>query len=251
VTGDQAHATHRAPPKYARFTRRLRGLALDFILFLVLMVCALQIAVAFNNSELARIVGFGFAIGFFLYEPLLVSLLGGTVGHYLSNMRVVDDRTNGNVSFLKAVGRVAIKAILGWYSFISMVAARRHQAVHDLLTRSTVQIRDPALAKLGDYASERVELSSPGMPSIVRRITVIMLYLLVMYVIVTVFFLAFVFVGLISNECLRRQQWCSGTDNVVMSILGLCMLAVMVLCLGLGWRGRLWGARMSPLGRRA
>ncbi len=132
-----------APPKYVRFSRRLRGLALDFILFLVLMVCALQIAVAFNQNDLARVLGFGFVIGFLLYEPLLVSLFGGTIGHYLSNIKVVDDRTNGNVSFLKAVGRVVIKTILGWYSFISMVATRRHQALYDLLTRSTVQIAIP------------------------------------------------------------------------------------------------------------
>ena len=240
-----------APPKYVRFSRRLRGLALDFILFLVLMVCALQIAVAFNQNDLARVLGFGFVIGFLLYEPLLVSLFGGTIGHYLSNIKVVDDRTNGNVSFLKAVGRVVIKTILGWYSFISMVATRRHQALHDLLTRSTVQICDPAIARGGDFATERMELSSPGMPSFSRRITIIVLYLLLVFAAWMVLFHGLVLAGLISNQCLARELWCSRTDNLMMSGLGLCMLIVMVVCLGLGWRGRLWGARMSALDRQA
>jgi hypothetical protein len=31
-----------------------------------------------------------------------VSLVGGTIGHNLSNLRVVDDRSHGNVSFLRA-----------------------------------------------------------------------------------------------------------------------------------------------------
>ena len=238
-------------PKYARFSRRLRGLALDFILFLVLMVCALQIAVAFNQDNLARVVGFGFVVGFFLYEPLLVSLFGGTVGHYLSNIKVVDDRTNGNVSFLKAVGRVVVKTVLGWYSFISMVASRRHQALHDLLTRSTVQIRDPAIAKRGDFATERVELSSPGMPSIPRRISITVFYSLLVCAAWAVLFFVLIRAGFISNECLMREQWCSRADNIVMNVLGLGMLIVMVVRLGLGWRGRLWGARITALDRQA
>jgi hypothetical protein len=161
-------------PRYARFTRRLRGIAIDFVLFLLVLVGALQIAVALNSDDLARVVGFSVLAGFFLYEPLMVSLTGWTIGHYLSNLRVIDDRSSGNVSFLKAVVRVAIKAVLSWYSFVSMGAARRHQAVHDLLTRSTVQIRDPAKARPHHYSRERVELSAPGMPSRIRRLLVIL-----------------------------------------------------------------------------
>src|SRR6516162_4755474 len=105
-------------PKYARFTRRLRGILIDFMLFLVALVIALQITV--NSGDFARVIGFGFVAGFFLYEPLLVSFAGGTIGHYLSNLRVVDDRSHGNIGILKAFVRVAIKTVLGWYSFISM-----------------------------------------------------------------------------------------------------------------------------------
>jgi len=69
-----------------------------------------------------------------LYEPVLVSVTGSSIGHYLSNLRVVDDRTRGNVGFLKAIARLGIKTLLGVYSFLTMAVTSHHQAVHDLLT---------------------------------------------------------------------------------------------------------------------
>lgn len=223
---------------YARFTRRLRGVAIDLILFLVAMVVALQLAVALNNSDISRVIGFGFMAGFFLYEPLMVWLAGGTVGHYLSNLRVVDDRTQGNVSFLKALARVAIKTVLSWYSFISMAAARRHQAVHDLLTRSTVQVWDPAKASPSHYAREREEPSGPGMPSRARRIAVIVAYVLTSYIVLGVALYA-----LLPRACLAYKR-CSTGEYFLMIGLGLVWIVVVVLCVGRGWRGRLWGARI-------
>jgi RDD family protein len=229
-------------PRYARFTRRLRGIAIDFVLFLLVLVGALQIAVALNSDDLARVVGFSVLAGFFLYEPLMVSLTGWTIGHYLSNLRVIDDRSSGNVSFLKAVVRVAIKAVLSWYSFVSMGAARRHQAVHDLLTRSTVQIRDPAKARPHHYSRERVELSAPGMPSRIRRLLVIFAYLLASFIISMFAAHALVVAGIYSTACGDFRR-CSDAERWVEIVVGFCLLGLLALCVGLGWTGRLWGAR--------
>ena len=113
------------------------------MLFIAAMVATLPIAIGLNSDDLARVVGSVFVAVLLLYEPLLVSIAGGTIGHYLSNIRVVDDRTNGNISIFKAFARVVIKFVLGWYSFLSMIWSRRRKAVHDILTRSTVQIRVP------------------------------------------------------------------------------------------------------------
>src|SRR5262245_3704522 len=146
---------------YARYTRRLKAYFLDWVLMIALMFGGLFIAVQFGSDNVARPLGFTIIAVLLLYEPLLVSLFGSTVGHYVYNMRVVDARTGGNVSFLKAVIRVVIKAVLGIYSFISMATTRRHQAVHDLMTRSTVQIRDAGRASPEHYAGERLELLSP------------------------------------------------------------------------------------------
>lgn len=229
-------------PRYARFPRRLRGIVIDFALFVLALVCALQIAVALNSNDIARVIGFGFVAGFFLYEPLLVSLAGGTIGHYLSNLRVIDDKSQGNVSFLKACARVVIKAALGWYSFISMAVARRHQAVHDLLTRSTVQIRDPAKAMPHHYSRERAELSGPGMPSRIRRTLVIAAYLLASFVLLAIVVQALMVAGIYSRDCIDYSR-CSGAERLADLAFGLCVLGLLVLYIGFGWRGRLWGAR--------
>ena len=242
----EAVDTDRDPPRYARFSRRLRGIAIDFMLFLGATVVALQVAVAIGSSQIAQVIGFSFLAGFFLYEPLLVSLTGGTVGHHLSNLRVVDDRTHGNIGLPKAVARVAIKAVLSWYSFLSMAAARRHQAVHDLLTRSTVQIRDPAKAAPGHYSRARVEPASPGMPSRARRAVVILLYLAAVYLLVGGALGGLMVAGLLSGACFNHHR-CSGSEALLQAAAGVSLLVLWALCIGRGWQGRLWGARRRAM----
>src|SRR5262245_55858916 len=94
---------------YARYTRRLKAFFLDWVLMIALMFGGLIIAVQFGSDNVARLLGFTVVAVFLLYEPLFVSISGSTIGHHVYNLRVVDDRTGGNVSFLKAVARVIIK----------------------------------------------------------------------------------------------------------------------------------------------
>jgi uncharacterized RDD family membrane protein YckC len=232
--------------KYGRFNLRLRGFAIDFIVFLLAMFAGLSAVTATNSEELARVVGFSVAAAYFLYEPLLVSTTGGTIGHYLSNLRVVDDRSGGNIGFVKALARALIKTVLGWYSFITMLVTRRHQAVHDVLTRSTVQVRDPARANSGHYVGERVELASAGMPSRLRRIIVILIYVLVSAVFLVMGLKLLIALGIVppvSPSCVNYDI-CSGSERLQFGVLGFCLIAAAVLCIALGWRGRLWGGRV-------
>jgi hypothetical protein len=53
----------------------------------------------------------------------------------------------------------------------------RHQAVHDLLTRSTVQMRDLTKAQPYHFRGRRDPLTPQGMPSPIRRVAVIAVYL--------------------------------------------------------------------------
>ena len=131
-------------PAYGRFSRRVRAVFIDWIVFILMIFGALFAAVTVRSDEFSLGLGCGLIALLLLYEPVLVSLAGGSIGHILSNLRVVDDRTQGNISFPKAVARFLIKAGLSWYSFITMATTLRHQAVHDLLTGSTVQIRNLA-----------------------------------------------------------------------------------------------------------
>jgi uncharacterized RDD family membrane protein YckC len=230
-------------PLYGRFSRRLQAVLIDWIVILLLIFGAVFIAVTLDSQSLARTLGFSVAAGWLLYEPLLVSLTGSTIGHYVRNLRVVDNRTGGNINFFKAVARTVIKAVLGWLSFITMGTTRRYQAMHDLLTRSTVQIRNPAKASAYHYNSEQTELSSARMPSRVRRLVTIGLYLIAITFIFLVASLALE--GMVSPACVNNQYRCSTNEQALLAALSLSWIGACILCIVLGWRGRLIGAQMT------
>jgi uncharacterized RDD family membrane protein YckC len=229
-------------PRYARFSRRLRGMLLDWIITLIVMFGAVLVATTVRSDNLSRALGILVVISLLLYEPVLVSRMGGTLGHYFTNLRVVDERHHGNVSFLKACARVVIKGLLGWYSFIVMTATRRNQALHDLLTRSTVQIRDPAKASPHQYITERAELAASDMPSRLRRVAVIGGYLLLMTIVYFLVIAGLIAAGAVSPACLDNN-FCSAGEKFLSLAFALALLAMSGVCIGLGWRGKLCGAR--------
>jgi uncharacterized RDD family membrane protein YckC len=231
-------------PRYARFARRLRAMLFDWIIALTVIYGAVLLAATVANDDFSRAFGILVIVALVLYEPILVSRIGGTLGHYFNNLRVVDEDNGGNISFLKACARVALKGLLGLYSFVILAATRRNQAIHDLLTGSTVQIRDPAKAAPGQYIVERNELAATSMPSPRRRVAVICGYLLltaIVYFLITRGILA---AGVISDGCLGLNA-CSAGERILSLNLGLTLLAATAACIALGWQGRLIGARAT------
>jgi hypothetical protein len=218
---------------------------IDWTLTLVVIFGTVMIATAVRNDEVSRALAAVAVIVLALYEPVLVSRTGGTIGHYLTNLRVVDEGHGGNVGFLKAVSRYAIKGLIGWFSFLLMAATRRNQAIHDLLTRSTVQIRDPAKAAPGEFITERVEFMRPDMPSRLRRIGVICVYLL-LTVALCYYGIAGLMLetGLVSVQCAETEV-CSRIEDIYIAAIGLSLLAISVACMVLGWTAKLPGARKA------
>ena len=215
----------------------------DWIIALIVIYGAVLLAATVGNDNFSRALGILVIVALVLYEPILVSRIGGTLGHSFSNLRVVDEGTGGNIGFLRACARFAIKGVLGLYSFAILAATPRNQAVHDLLTGSTVQIRDPAKALPGQYILERSEPAATGMPPPLRRLAVICCYLLtaMVYLLITRGIIA---AGVISDGCIDRNV-CSANDRILSLNLGLTLLAVSAACIALGWRGRLIGARRT------
>jgi uncharacterized RDD family membrane protein YckC len=233
-------------PKYGRFSRRLQGLMIDSIVMSILLAVALFVAVSLQSDNVGRILGFSVVAIFLLYEPVLVSLTGSTIGHLATNLRVVDNRTGKNVNFPKAVVRAVIKGVLGLYSFFTMAFTRRHQALHDVLTNSTVQIRDQTRARPHQYSLARAVPADRSTPSALRRIAVIAAYGIAVTCII------FIPIDLInaaypifSDDCLDHDI-CSVRDNIILDgLLAFCFIAVVLIAI-LGWRGKLWGARSRP-----
>ena len=229
-------------PAYARFMPRLRALYIDAIIIMVVAFGVLFVAVMLRSDNIARVLGFTIVMGWLLYEPLLVSFAGGTIGHRRSNLRVVDDRTQGNVGLLKSFARTIVKAALGWVSFITMLTTRRSQAMHDLLTRSTVQVRDLASAGPKLYVRERQDFAPAVMPSRMRRALVIGAYVIGSFVLCLLLFILLIRNGFVSDRCISTDQ-CSQRDEMMFGGPLVAWLVVCLLCVGLGWRGRLFGCR--------
>jgi uncharacterized RDD family membrane protein YckC len=227
-------------PRYARFSRRFRGIMLDWMIAMVIIFGAVALASVMQNDNFSRVLGVLVIAVLLLYEPVLVSFTGSTLGHYFTNLRVVDERSGGNVSFLKACARVAIKSVLGLYSFVILAATRRNQAVHDLLTKSTVQIRDMTKASPGQYVSERNDPADTNLPPRWRRVAVICVYIVLIFVVI-----GLIAIGLMSDACVRNASNCSAIERIFNTAAGVLVLLLIALAIGRGWKGRLYGARKA------
>jgi uncharacterized RDD family membrane protein YckC len=223
--------TTSATPAYATFGRRFRAVVIDGAI-----VAGALVTIVLIGDASRHIPGSGRVLvlamyALILYEPVFVWRYGATIGHRATNLRVVDDASGGNPGFPKALARFVIKTVLGLVSFLTMAITRRYQALHDVVTHTTVQIRDLGLARPDDYHEARSEPASEiVMPSRVRRVVVILLYLVV-------FFFA-----------LGMAEMYTGTNTLTEQIVGFLWLSLSVLTIVAGWRGQLLGcrARVSP-----
>jgi uncharacterized RDD family membrane protein YckC len=153
---------------YSTFRRRFNALLVDAVVLVIWFVSIITLITIFE-WELLTNVATGFAVvGVILYDPALVAPRGGTIGHYKFNIRVVDAATAGRVGLLRALLRVWLKAVAGIFSFFFMLVTRRHQALHDLATRSVVMIADVSAIPAHDVLYERgdAEEEAPGAMSL-------------------------------------------------------------------------------------
>jgi len=244
AAASQDEALERA---YARFWPRVRAVYIDAIILLLVMAAGLVIATSIKANSVARAVGFAVAAFWLLYEPIMVAFAGGTIGHLRTNLRVVDDRTHGNLGLPKAFARAVIKALLGLPSFVTMLVTRRSQAIHDLITGSTVQVRDFSRAAPSLYIRERAELAGAAMPSVGRRVVFILGYALVATVLCFLLVGVLADVRLISAACVDQDR-CTYRDDLILYSVVIGWFAAFLAVLLLGWRGKLYGCRLHRPG---
>lgn len=225
---------------FGSFSSRFRAVVVDaVVLAFALVAIVLSISVTEAIPGAGRVGVFLMAAVLVFYEPFLVAWRGATVGHMRANLRVVYDRTGERPGFVRAFVRYVIKSIFGAASFLLMALTRRHQALHDRLTGTTVRIHDRDVAREADIAWERSadELEPSGSASRARRVVVILGYLVLLLILLNV--LASV---LLSDACLV-DDGCSPAEHRIQEVLGLLWLAANVVCIVAGWRGHLWGCR--------
>lgn len=229
----------KSQPVYATFLVRLRALLIDTII-VTAGIAVLLLVAAFTEDipGTGRVIVVALFALILLYEPVLVSRSGATIGHRRSGLRVVSDSTGGPPNFFVAFVRFFLKAALGLPAFVTMALTRRHQAFHDFLTATTVQVKDISVAFPSDFVPARaMGPIDEGEPSRMRRVIVLLLFLLLAYV------------GLVGVSAIGVTQGCllndvcTSGDRLVRRVADIVFLAVMLVIIVLGWQGRLPGSR--------
>ena len=242
VASSPTTAEEIAPPRYATFTRRFRAVLVDTILVSSAFVLLLIVGESADNvpgsGRIILVLMVGLA---FLYEPIFVWRRGATIGHAANNLRVLADRTGRPPGLARSFIRYIIKLVLGLPSFITMAFTRRHQAVHDVLTRTTVQRTSIGEVEEHDFHFERVQSPEVVLPSRIRRVSVMIAYLVGAFLIYAV-----ILVVVDPEECAGHQS-CTGSTRVVVEGLALAWLTISIAIVVAAWKGLLLGARQRRL----
>lgn len=224
---------------YGRLPRRILALAADAAIIAAVMMLGPGLAAALPDPA-SRVLNLTVLVSVLLYEPVLVSAWGGTVGHYLLNLQVVSSSTGRRIPFFRALVRTAIKVAFGLLSLLFVAVTARRQALHDVVAGAVVQARDPSRADPAHFAPERIpEPARVGGVSRLRRIGVAAMYVVLTFALILV---AAAFV--VSEDCMAAGL-CSARENAMLDALGLVWVVIGGIIAVLGWRGRLPGARHS------
>ncbi|MBW8854759.1 MAG: RDD family protein, partial [Bradyrhizobium sp.] len=165
----------------ATFTRRFRAYVIDTACIAGLWIVLFFLGDAASDipgaTQVAWLLMFA---AYLLYDPILVSRRGATVGHAAAQLRVVDVRTGRWPSFARAFGRSLVKSTLAMISFFTIELSDRHEAVHDMVTHTTVQVA--ASVEQVDSVIEPGDEPDVVLPSRMRRAAVIALYLVAVFI---------------------------------------------------------------------
>lgn len=124
--------------KYAILPDRVKAAVIDGIVLIALMYVTTEIFALVNKvPNFFKITAFIFI--FILYDPILTSKYGATVGHSFSKILVKrEDNHSKNLSFQRAFLRFLIKFSLGWISLLTVTGNEKRKAIHDFVADSIV-----------------------------------------------------------------------------------------------------------------
>lgn len=124
--------------KYTKLFTRVKAAIIDSIVLIVLMYLASWVFNAIGTvPNYARITVFIFI--FLMYEPILISMFGATVGHFFNDIEVKrENNESKNVNFLRAILRFIFKFFLGWVSLLTIRNSEKGKAIHDFIGGSVV-----------------------------------------------------------------------------------------------------------------
>ncbi|HEY1267941.1 MAG TPA: RDD family protein [Candidatus Binatia bacterium] len=228
---------------YPSIPARIKAGEID-VLLLTAVNIALVAAYLFIGYRTPLIVVLFVAV-ILLYEPLLVSYRGATVGHRLMGFKIIDGTTKQPLSVPRSFARFWLKTVLGIVSIAMAYFDKREQFLHDRITGSRAILADVALDRL-DFSEERFVAAKVEavarfvLPSMTRRIVIAVVYALA---------------GIIATSAVTYTLFpqcmdepapatpCRAVDNASGSVIVIIVVAAIVA----GLKGNLPGARKRPI----
>ncbi len=115
---------------------------------------------------------------------------------------------------------------------------RKHQAIHDLLSKSIVVLKNPYDIPEWEHQTERVfDKVSFVYPSKLRRTFIVISYILVIYIIYAIAAL-----NLLSDSC-AESHVCTTSEYAIYMFLTVFLTIGVFSLTGLGAKGMLYGCR--------
>ncbi len=226
--------------RYPRFLRRIQATLIDgviiAILFMSSLIAASSVGITGRDSYIV-------AIGIILlWEPLFVSLTGGSVGHHLIGMRVVSSTTGNNINFFAAFVRFIVKIVLGNFSIVFILITRYHQAIHDGLVRSVMIVKHPETMPEYEALTDRQsELAGFDYPPIWQRGI-----MMIVYNIALILLIGTITGLLLPADCLVYGS-CTTWQNIMLTAWQLTWVIASLAIVALCWKGRLLGCRRKMI----
>lgn len=124
--------------EYPTILDRIKAYTMDTLFVIILSMAVTSFFSNYDNiPENVRVITF---ISIFcLYDPILISLFGATMGHSMMNISVKrEDNYNKNIKLHVAIFRFLFKVFLGWISFLTASRNKKRMAIHDIVAKSIV-----------------------------------------------------------------------------------------------------------------
>src|SRR5262245_49513527 len=112
-------ADQETAPTYASLLRRYQAVVLDGVLYIAALVISIFLPGILGVGLVgSRVIMVAFIAFLLLYEPVLVGIRQGTMGHFRYGLRVVDATSGEALGIPRAFGRGFVKFLLGTPSFL-------------------------------------------------------------------------------------------------------------------------------------
>lgn len=169
----------------------------------------------------------------------MVSMTGGSPGHHAIGIAVCDARTGSRIGIIRALIRSTTRFAFGLASLFFVLLTRKHQALHDIVCRTSVVLVHPDGLPDTERLSERItEDENCTYPSKLRRAMMIVIYIFLLLMTLSIFSTM-----IMSSESCLSSDLCLNMHAVIEQTANIAWLAGSLFIIVRGCQARLPGCR--------